>query len=189
MKKLALALVAVLMFAPAMSVQAMMINEYLDQTIISAPQPDGDGEEIIMELERKLLPVFKKMAEMMYKETDTTKPEKFEKLWEKAEAAVSKYTDEITEDDLAECNIQLRAELAALFAQKGVEVSAEDLEKIKVTDLSIMKTISNFILLAMLADEFGETGKLTQMETMLVSSAIQERMITKMVALIPVDAD
>ena len=189
MKKFALALVAVLMFTPVLSVRAMTISEYVDQTFMNAPQPNPqeEGDEVVAALEKKLLPIFKQMATMLKNETYESNPEAFEQLWKKAERSVSEYTDEITEDDLEEFNIQLRSELASILREGGMKVTNQDLDQVKITDLSIMKTISNFILLKMLVEDLSEKAKLTKIETLLLNDAIMERMLIKMMDFIPAE--
>jgi len=189
MKKFALALVAVLMFTPVLSVRAMTISEYVDHTFMNAPQPNPqeEGDEVVAALEKKLLPIFKQMATMLKNETYESNPEAFEQLWKKVERTVSEYTDEITEEDLEEFNIELRSELASILREGGMKVTNQDLDQVKITDLSIMKTISNFILLKMLVEDLSEKAKLTKIETLLLNDAIMERMLIKMMDFIPAE--
>lgn len=64
MKKLALALIAVLLFSSALPARSAMLSEYVDQTFAATEQDE------YTQLEQKLLSVFKKIAAVSKQEQD-----------------------------------------------------------------------------------------------------------------------
>lgn len=186
MKKLVFAFAATLLLMPAAAVQAATTQEYVQNEILikagaEIPQIDisaqQDDEDVMEDLKAELLPVYKEIAKMLKNGTNGSKAQKFEELWVKAETIVSKYTDEITEEDLEDINTLLRDVMATQAELAGEELTREQLQEIGFKDVESLKAYSNSILLAMAIEVLAEENALDRASYILLLDALQTRML------------
>ena len=165
MKKLVVALTAVLLFTPAVSVQALALTEYLDQAVYAAPQQQ---EEVQAQLDTELLPVFKTMAKKLFEDQNVDAD------WAKVDAFMDRYVDSMDEKKLGEL---IHQEMAKMFDENTAAYIPEALTELKAEDEDAYKATCKLFLLGKALTDFNEQGKLRQTEILLINNSFQERLL------------
>ena len=202
MKKLALALAAVLTFAPAFPVQAKMFTQPLTENFTPALQQSEDDV-----LDQKLLSVFKGIAAVYQESLDAAlkkdypsiasldelpmedledlwelkvmtpaQQKKLNAYWETAEALLMPLiSEEITEELTAQAEAEFKASFIEFFKSAGIEVKKEDINKLKL-DINLIRHSSFLEVMFNMVMVFTMQEKLTPIQTALVSADIFENM-------------